>query len=562
MKTRKIFAAPLLVGALSLAACGGGGGTGDGDDPGAEETSLAANNSVQVNAQDRASLAQGGEVRLAVGSLAENWNPLHVDGNEADFTDIRNPLLPNYFNFDDKGVPTPDPDFLVSAEQTQPKPTVVHMVLNPQAVWGDGSPIDVDDLTANWKACNGENTDNNCASTDGFDQIASIESGADKFDVTVTFKDAFPDWAQPFTQPLKAESISDSDTFNTGWKELDNEWLAGPFKVGTVDKTQQVLTEVPNEKWWGDKPLLDTVSFRAIAPDATANAFVNNEIDAFDIGADANAYQQASGVAESEIRKAAGPNWRHITINSKAGLLKDKVIRQAIVKGLDRDAIGASDLAGIDWPTTVLNNDIILSNQQGYQDMAELTGIKYDPEGAKADLEAAGWTVGSDGIREKDGKKLTVKFSTLDGVAAAQNEGLQSQNMLKEIGIKVDIVNVPVDKFSETLSGHSFEMIPFSWIGTPFPFANINQLFGTGSDSNFAQLSMPEVDDLANQIKVETDPAKRVDLANQAARIIWENVHTIPLYQRPELIGTKAKLANYGAFGLTNVKWQDVGYQQ
>jgi peptide/nickel transport system substrate-binding protein len=560
VKARKILAAPLLVGALTLTACGGGG-TDGGDDPGADQT-IAANNSVQVNAQDRGSLAQGGEVRLAVGSLAENWNPLHVDGNEADFTDIRNPLLPNYFNFDDKGVPSPDPDYLVSAEQTQAKPTVVHMVLNPKAVWGDGSPIDVDDLTANWKACNGENTKNNCASTDGFDQIASIESGADKFDVTVTFKDAFPDWAQPFTQPLKAESISDSDTFNTGWKELNNDWLAGPFKLDALDKTQQVLTEVPNDKWWGDKPLLDKVTFRAIAPDATPNAFVNNEIDSFDIGSDPNAYQQASGVADAEIRKAAGPNWRHITINSKAGLLKDKVIRQSIVKGLDRDAIGASDLAGIDWPTTVLNNDIILSNQQGYQDMAELTGIKYDPEGAKADLDAAGWTVGSDGIREKDGKKLTVKFSVLDGVAAAQNEGLQSQNMLKEIGIKVDIVNVPVDKFSETLSGHSFEMIPFSWIGTPFPFANINQLFGTGSDSNFAQLSMPEVDDLANQIKVETDPAKRIDLANQAAKIIWENVHTIPLYQRPELIATKSKLANYGAFGLTNIKWQDVGYQQ
>ncbi|CAA9292421.1 MAG: Oligopeptide ABC transporter, periplasmic oligopeptide-binding protein OppA, partial [uncultured Friedmanniella sp.] len=433
---------------------------------------------------------------------------------------------------------------------------------NPKAVWGDGSPIDVDDLTANWKACNGENTKNNCASTDGFDQIASIKSGADKFDVTVTFKDAYPDWAQPFGQPVKAESIADSDTFNNGWKELNNDWLTGPFKVENVNKTEQTVTEVPNEKWWGEKPLLDKISFRVIAVDATPNAFVNNEIDSFDIGSDPNGYQLASGVAEAEIRKAAGPNWRHITINSKAGLLKDKVIRQAIVRGLDRDAIGASDLAGIDWPTTVLNNDIILSNQEGYQDMAELTGIKYDPEKAKADLEAAGWTVGSDGIREKDGKKLAVKFSVLDGVAAAQNEGLQSQNMLKEIGIKVDIVNVPVDKFGDTLSGHSFEMIPFSWIGTPFPFANINQLFGTGSDSNYAQLSMPEVDELANQIKVETDKAKRIELANQAAKVIWENVHTIPLYQRPELIATKSNLANYGAFGLTNIKWQDVGYQQ
>ena len=561
MKTRKYLVAPLLLGAVSLAACGGGSGD-DGGDAGADQSAAQAATSVDINAQDRGTLAQGGELRLAVASLAENWNPMHVDGNEADFSDILEGMQPEYFNFDAEGVPTPNPDFLVSAEQTQASPTVVHMVLNPKAVWGDGSPIDVDDLTATWKACNGENTKNNCASTDGFDQIKSVEAGADKFDVTVTFKKAFPDWAQPFTEPLKAESIDDSDTFNTGWKDLKNDWLSGPYKVGEVNKSQQILTMVPNDKWWGAKPLLDTVTWRAIAVDATANAFVNNEIDSFDIGADANAYQQASGVADASIRKAAGPNWRHITVNTKAGLLADKTIRQAVVRGLDREAIGQSDFAGIDVPITVLNNDIILSNQQGYQDMAELTGIKYDPEKAKADLEAAGWVAGADGIREKDGKKLAIKFSVLDGVAAAQNEGLQTQTMLKEIGIKVDIVNVPIDKFGETLSGHSFEMIPFSWIGTQFPFANINQLFGTGSDSNYAQLSLPEVDTLSNQIKTETNPAKRIELANQAAKALWENVHTIPLYQSPGLVATKAKLANYGAIGLTNVKWTDVGFQK
>jgi peptide/nickel transport system substrate-binding protein len=561
VKARKILAAPLLIGALSLAACGGGSGGDSGTDPGADQPSLSANTSVDVNAQDRGTLAQGGTVRLAIGDLATNWNPLHVDGNQSDYTEVRNPILPNFFNFDAKGVPSPDPNFLITADQTQDSPTVVHLVLNPKAVWGDGSPVDFDDVEAPWKACSGEDKAYNCAATDGYDQIASMKAGADKFDITVTFKKAFPDWAS-ILAPVKAESIKDVDTFNTGWKTLNNDWLAGPFKVQGIDKTQQVVTEVPNEKWWGDKPLLDTISFRVIAIDARPNAIVNNEIDAYDIGSDPNGYKLASGVADATIRKAAGPNWRHLTVNSKAGVLSDKVVRQAIVMGLDRDAIGSSDLAGIDWPTTVLNNDIILSNQEGYQDMAELTGIKYDPEKAKSTLEAAGWKAGADGIREKDGKKLQIKFSALVGVPAAQNEALQTQDQLKDLGIKIDIVQVPADKFGSTLSGHSFELMPFSWIGTPFAFANINQIFGTGSDSNYAQLSMPEVDKLTVQIKTETDKAKRIELANQAARIIWENVHTIPLYQRPELVATKTKLANYGAFGLTNVQWQNVGYQK
>jgi peptide/nickel transport system substrate-binding protein len=563
VRARKIYAAPLLLSAFALAACGSGGS----DDPATEgsgQESVAAASSQDVNAQDRATLQQGGELKLAVSDFGTNWNPLQIDGNNAELTKVREAILPDraYFNFDAKGVYTPNPAYVTSAEVTSQSPTVVHLVLNPKAVWGDGSPVDVDDWTATWKACDGKDTAFRCASTDGYDKITKIESGADKFDVTVTFSQAYPDWASPLAGPLKAESVKDAKTFNDGWSSLDNDWLSGPFKVEKEDKTQKTLSVVPNDKWWGDKPLLDRVTWRTISTDGWANAFVNGELDAFEIGADPNAFALASGAAGTTIRKAAGPNWRHITFNSEAGVLKDEKVRQALVKGLDRAEIGRSDLAGIDWPVTQLNNGIILSNQEGYQDMGQATGIDFDVEGAKADLEALGWVAGADGIREKDGKKLEVKFSALDGVSASQNEALQLQSQLKTIGVKVDIVNVPAADFSTTLSSKSFDIIAFSWIGTQFPFANLNQLYGTGSESNYQQISLPEADDLITQISKETDPAKRVQLANQVAELTWTSVGIVPLYQRPELIATKAELANYGAVGLGSPQWQDVGYQK
>lgn len=563
MRARKIYAAPLLLSAFALAACGSGGS----DDPatgGSEQEPVAAASSQDVNAQDRASLQQGGELKLPVSDFGTNWNPLQIDGNNAELTKIRESILPDraYFTFDAKGAYTPNPAYVTSAEVTSESPTVVHLVLNPQAVWGDGSPVDVDDWTATWEACDGKDTAFRCASTDGYDKITKIESGADKFDVTVTFSQAYPDWASPLAGPLKAESVKDAKTFNDGWSSLDNDWLSGPFKVEKEDKTQKTLSVVPNDKWWGDEPLLDRVTWRTISTDGWANAFVNGELDAFEIGADPNAFALASGAADTTIRKAAGPNWRHITFNSEAGVLKDEKVRQALVKGLDRAEIGRSDLAGIDWPVTQLNNGIILSNQEGYQDMGQATGIDFDVEGAKADLEGLGWVAGADGIREKDGKKLEVKFSALDGVSASQNEALQLQSQLKTIGAKVDIVNVPAADFSTTLSSKSFDIIAFSWIGTQFPFANLNQLYGTGSESNYQQISLPAADDLITQISKETDQAKRVELANQVAELTWTSVGIVPLYQRPELIATKAELANYGAVGLSSPQWQDVGYQQ
>jgi len=134
--------------------------------------------------------------------------------------------------------------------------------------------------------------------------------------------------------------------------------------------------------------------------------------------------------------------------------------------------------------------------------------------------------------------------------------------MLKEIGIDLNIVTVPVSRFGPTLTGHEFEIIAFSWVGTPYPFSGIKQLYGTGSRSNFAQLSLPDVDELAEQIASETNPEKRIALANKADKIIWENVHTLPLYQRPELIAVRRDLANYGAFGLSSVKWQNIGFTE
>ena len=563
MKARTFLVAPFLVGALVLSACGGGGGE---TEEGGSTESIAPISAQEINIKDRGELAQGGTVRLSVADFGNNWNPNHVDGNNNDLSRARRPLMPQFFNYDTKGVPTPNTNWLLSAEETSANPTTVNFKLNPEAVWGDGSPVDMDDMVATWKACDDTNKEFSCASTQGYDQIASIEAGADKFDVTITFKAAYPDWSQPFSYPgtLRAESVKDPATFNNGWKNLNNAWLSGPFKVESFDNSQKVLTEVPNDRWWGEAPLLDKITFRAISPDATAAAFANNELDSFDIGPDPDAYQRVKGVSDATIRQAAGPNFRHFTFNTKAGVLTDQKVRQAIVKGLDREEIGLSDLAGIDWPAQPLNNNILLQNQEGYADVAAETGIDFDPEAAKADLEALGWTAGADGIREKDGKQLTVKFSQLSGVPVSQNEALQTQNMLKEIGVKVDIVEVPVAKFQDgsVLSNNEFEIIAFSWIGTPYPFQGISQIYGTDAEANYSQLSVPQIDENAKLLDSETDLAKRIDLANETAKIIWENVMTLPLYQRPELIAVKSNLANYGAYGLSNPQWENVGYQK
>ncbi|MDX6322602.1 MAG: glutathione transport system substrate-binding protein [Propionibacteriaceae bacterium] len=558
VKARKLLAVPLLAVAMAMSACN----TGD-TGAGTDQPSQAAISAQDVNPQDRGSLQQGGTLRQAVSDFGNNWNPMNVNGNNADLTSVRAPMSVTSFDYNAEGTPTPNPNFLTSISDNGATPLVVTMKLNPKAVWGDGSPIDVDDWIATVKACNGEDKSFQCATTQGYDSIASVKAGADKFEVIVTFKAAYPDYTQVLSTVSKAESVADANTFNKGWTQLKNEWFTGPYKLDKYDATQKIVTLIPNDKWWGDKPLLDSMVYRAIDPSATAQAYVNNELDTFDIGPDPDAFAKAKTVTDGTIRKAAGPNFRHFTFNTKAGVLKDKVVRQAIVRGLDRQSIGESDLAGLDWPAAPLNNNVFVSTQEGYEDMAKATGIDFDVEKAKSDLDAAGWKAGADGIREKDGKKLEVKFAQLAGVPVSENEALQAQKQLADIGVKVNIVSVPISKFQDgtLLSNHEFELVAFSWIGTPYPFGGIKQIYGSGAESNYSQASIPQVDELIKQIDVENDRAKRAQMANEANKLIWEEVMTLPLYQRPELIAAKTKLANFGAVGLSTLRYENIGYQ-
>ena len=528
-------------------------------------TQLDATTAIDINEQPRDALQQGGELRQAVSSLADNWNPNHPLGNERDYSDIRGAMSYSVWNFKADGSSALDPNYVLessTSDGTPGQPFTVTYKLNPKAIWNNGDPIDADDYIQNWKMLNGSNPDVSVVATEGYDAITDVKAGADKFEVVITFKDVYPDYKALFSGLVPMEAYADANTYENGWTDLVaiKDWFTGPFIIDSVDTVQGIVTEVPNPNWWGDKPLLDKMVFRVVDPAATPTAYANNELDTFDIGPDPNGFMIANTTPGGDVRAAAGPNWRHITFNTKAGLLQDKTIRQAIVRSLERGEIGVSDLAGIPWPAQPLNNHIFVENQAGYQDNAG--DFAYDPERVKADLDAAGWVAGADGIREKDGQRLTVKFSRLVGVPVSENEAQLVQAQLKDVGIDVQIVDVATKDFSNVLDERDFELIAFTWIGTPFPY-RFDQIFGNCSDSNYSSSYIDGFDDIVAKVAVTVDETARAALANEADKMLWDFVTTLPLYQRPELIAVNAKLANFGAFGFqTPAKYEDIGWMK
>ena len=565
---RKAIVTPVAVLAvlvMALTGCGQKNQSGGSKQSGVTSESAPM---AQLNVVDRGQLKDGGTLRLAIEQLPTEWNPLNVNGDTADLgTTIWRFVGATNFDITEDGTPKPNPNYIFSTDvETKGGKQVVTLHLNPKAKWNSGRTIDYTDYQATWKSSNGENDKFLPSTTDGFNQISSVEKGDKDTDVVITYKTTYPDWTASWSNVLPKEGVSDPDTFNSGWKKPNSDWFAGPFVPTKVDQASNTLTVKRNDKWWGDKSKLDTVTFKAMEDAAKTKAFANKEIDVADTIITKDGYETAKKRDDADMRAAGSLQWRHFTFNAKSANLSDKNVRQAIVKGINRPAIARSDLAGlpVQADSVMLGNHFFMPGQSGYKDNSE--DFKYDTKAAEKQLDEAGWKKQGD-YRVKDGKTLTVNYAQLTGVPTSENEGALFKQDMAKIGVKVNLVNTPSSDMQKVLTNHSFDVIAFTWQGTAYPMANVRQIYGAAaegskqpSQSNFAQIVDPEIEKLIPKIDTEMDVNKRRELTNDADKHIWDDVMVLPLYRRIMFTGTPKNLANYGAATFQTTRAEDVGY--
>jgi peptide/nickel transport system substrate-binding protein len=559
------FAALAAAVGLILSACGSGGGsTKENGASAGDGKSGPSATAFDINAVDREKVPQGGTLRWPLDQIPPNLNYNEVDGTLRDTADIMNALMPSIFTFDAASVPTVNKNYAESAEVTAKDPKqVVTYKLNPKAVWSDGTPITQADFEAQWKADRGADPAYKISSSNGYEKIESVAKGADEREVVVTFKDPYADWKGLFSPLYPASTNNDPNVFNTGWAGKIPV-TAGPFKFESLDQTAKTLAIARDDKWWGDQAKLDRIIYRAIPADAQIDALVNGEIDFMDIGPDVNKLKRASEASGVKLHKAGGPQFRHITINGSGEILQDVKVRRALGMAINRDQIAKTLLGPLGVSATPLQNHIFMANQKGYKDNAGVLS-KPDVEGAKKLLDEAGWTVQGD-VRKKDGKELAIRFVIPTQVASSAQESQLIFNMLKAVNVRVNIDAVPSDDFFDKhINTGDFDFTVFSWIGTPFPISSAKSIYaqpkGNDIQQNYARVGSKDLDALFDSATREFDEQKAIDIGNQIDADIWNEVHSLTLYQRPEIIASKANLANFGAFGFaTPPRYEDIGF--
>ncbi|MFB7383729.1 ABC transporter family substrate-binding protein [Kitasatospora purpeofusca] len=565
---RTALLAGLTAVSLSLTLCSCGPGNGPGSDARALPSSVETPKltAVDINPHERAELRQGGTLRVAVAQYSTQWSPVQTDGGESSTIAVTKPLLPTFFRSDAAGTQTPNPAYLQDAhsEQRDGRQVVV-WTLNPKARWSDGAPITWRDIEANWRALNGKDPAYRSASSTGFELVSAVERGKDDFQAVMTFERPFSEWQSMFNGAanaplLPASRISTPELFNTSYLDAIPV-TAGPFKVERMDRAAQTVTLVADPAWWGDKPLLDRIVFRAMLPNTMAAAFNKGEIDLFNNGPDVAGYQLIRSTPGAAVRRAGGPDFRQFTLNGRSPALTDPSVRQALFQAINRDVIARSDLAGLDWPTVTLNNHLLVANQNAYRDNS-LGLSRYDPAEAVRKLDAAGWKLDGD-VRRKDGKELNLRLVIPAGVTQAQNEAAVATGMLKDVGVKVTTVTAnPNEYFDKYVNRRDFDIAAYSLLGTPFPASGNRANFVQNGGTNHSQSGSPSVDAALDRASAAGDAAGAFEAINQADAELWKVAGVLPLYQRPQLYGSRADLANIGAQGLSDIVWENVGFQK
>ncbi|MFZ4894101.1 ABC transporter family substrate-binding protein [Plantibacter sp. Mn2098] len=514
-------------------------------------------------------VTDGGTLTLAIDSLPANWNVRHLDAGTVDDQFLTNLYSATYVTIGEDGSWAADPDFAESVELVSEDPQVVEVKINPKAVWSDGTPMSVDDFVSTWRSLNGTDEAYSPTSTNLWKDVESITAGQSAQDVVITFADVNADWPSMLSNIWPAWLGDTPEHFNTLWAAgpfaADGTTLVsgGPFIASTIDQTGAVVTFERNPAWWGDTPKLDSIIFKQVSRAGLSQAFANQEIDVMNIGTTTDNYTTAKGRADAEIQRSLGTVWSHITLNGRSAVFSDQAVRQAFAKSLNRQVLAEARLGGIDAPIQLLDNLILLPGQDGYTDDAS-TVLGYDLDGAKKLLDDAGWKPGKDGVRAKDGAKLSVRFVIPSANPVSSETAQQVQAQAKEAGFEVVIDSVPSDDFFTkyiNAEARDFDAAPFNWQGTAFPISDAESLFSPAdAGQNYPGVTDDALAGLWKQANAELDPAKRLEIVQQIDERVVALAGTLPLFPVPFTYGVKSGLVNYGPAQFESIDWTRVGW--
>jgi peptide/nickel transport system substrate-binding protein len=403
--------------------------------------------------------------------FSQQPNPAFIDGE-----------LPSFANggatYNDVVVKAGEPVFdnvtklvIAATADTPAKQLVVEGKINAGLKWEDGQPLTTNDLVLGWElSCDpdsGAFSQSNCGfgTSPGSSGVIAKYEAVDDTTIRLTYTPGVVDplffatvfgpngTAQPshLFKDMKPADVFKDERANGGTSALPIGY--GPYKMTQWNKGESISFTV-NPNWNGDAPKTPNIVYKFFA-DAVAltSAVITGDVDVSSgqTGVDVDQYPYLLSLAEKgdiNFETIVDSNrFEYLTLNvndpqdqelqAPHPLLSDVKVRKAIAMGLNRQQMVDTIFYGQSKPV----------DQPQLPQMAsfnlEIGKLEFDLEQAKKLMDEAGWAVGDDGIRVKDGKKAAMTIVTTTGSQLRQRATQIAQSNLKELGIDVTLSYVP-----------------------------------------------------------------------------------------------------------------------
>ena len=303
----------------------------------------------------------------------------------------------------------------------------------------------------------------------------------------------------------------------------------GPY-VLTDFVTDEYAVFEANENYWGEQPKIKKITVKVIPDNQTRIlALEKGEIDMI-FGKnmiDADAINQYTGNDKFTVSLSDPTSTRQIVLNTTRDVLADKEVRQALQHATNKQAISDGIFYGLEQPA-----DTLFAKTVPYCDI-DLELYAYDVELAQSMLDEAGWVVGADKIREKDGQKLNIDllYNSDSVTEKAIAEYLQSE--YQKIGISLNIHGEEEQSYRDNMKAGNFDMVFNICWGTPYdPQSSLAAMRAPVYGDYAAQLGLEDkadIDQAITDILVSTDETKRQELYTFVLTRLHEDAVYIPL---------------------------------
>jgi len=444
--------------------------------------------------------------------------------------------------------------------------------IRKDAKWQDGEPLTAHDVAFTFNYI----IDNQMSAYTGYTKAIKKVTATD--DYTAVFECSRPSGTMLYMWvsilPEHIWSKIDPDDAQGSYKNDPPIVGSGPFQV-VEWKRNGYVRMVANKKYWGGAPHIDEILFRLYTNKDTLAADLRSGVLDMSTALDMAQYKAFEDRAGFTTNASVEDSIRNLGINVYAGTsmghpaLLDPEFRKALSVAIDRETIAKVAYSGAATPATSLLPSDFWGEPLDYHwnpPNNELT--TYDPEKAKQMLDDAGYKdTDGDGIREYEGKPITLRLWSLQEEPSYASAGKLITGWLEDIGLQIEFEThddaYVSDHIYNTKNGKlcpDYDLFVWGWEADFDPqfllSVFLTEQINAWSDSGW---SNPEYDRLYEEQQACLDPQKRKELIYQMQEIFYDQMPNVILvyprgrevYNSAEWTGWVKQPGKTGSIGST-----------